>query len=106
VGQEGIGETYQMQVCNCGLIGDVLILAKPGDIYAVYPPDGGTTNLNLAVGNYTVRWYNPRLGGKLWNGLVFKISGPETVCLGNPPDSIDKDWAILIKSEELPGQRI
>ena len=29
VGQEGIGEAHPMQVCHCGPIGTVLVLAQP-----------------------------------------------------------------------------
>ncbi|MBA7669585.1 hypothetical protein ES703_77716 [subsurface metagenome] len=74
-------------------------LAKPGEIYAVYLPDGGTTNLNLVVGSYTVQWYNPRTGGKLQKGSVTKVAGPGMVSLGNPPAEGGKDWAILCKNE-------
>ncbi len=74
-------------------------LAKPGEIYAVYLPDGGTTNLNLAVGSYTVQWYNPRTGGKLQKGSVTKVIGPGAVSLGNPPKDGEKDWTILCKNE-------
>jgi len=74
-------------------------LAKPGEIYAVYLPDGGTTNLNLAVGSYTVQWYNPRTGSKLQKGSVTKVTGPGMVSLGNPPAEGGKDWAILCKNE-------
>jgi len=73
--------------------------AKPGNIYAVYLPEGGSTKLNLAAGTYTVQWYNPRSGGKPQNGSVKRVTGPGKVSLGNPPAGNDKDWAGLIKLE-------
>jgi len=35
VGQEGIGEANQMQVCNCRLVRDVLVLAQPQKLLTV-----------------------------------------------------------------------
>ena len=35
--------------------------AKPGEVYAVYLPDGGSTELTLEKGRYTVQWFDPRL---------------------------------------------
>ncbi|MHC4720548.1 MAG: putative collagen-binding domain-containing protein [Planctomycetota bacterium] len=74
-------------------------LAEPGKVYAVYLPEGGTTQLNLAEGTYIVQWYNPRTGGKLQNGSVAEVTGPGMVSLGNPPAGPDKDWVILCKVE-------
>lgn len=74
-------------------------LAEPGKVYAVYLPEGGTTQLNLAEGAYTVQWYNPRTGGKLQDGSVNKVTGPGTVSLGNPAEDRAKDWAVLVKVE-------
>ncbi|HUV40617.1 MAG TPA: hypothetical protein VMW23_02360, partial [Sedimentisphaerales bacterium] len=73
-------------------------LAKTGSVYVVYLPDGGLTDLQPAAGRYTVRWYNPRTGGKLQKSYVTEISGPGPVCLGNPPSDSDKDWVVLVKS--------
>jgi hypothetical protein len=74
-------------------------LAKPGQVYAVYLPQGGMAELNLPKGGYTVQWYNPRSGGQLQDGSVTKVAGPGTVSLGNPPADPDKDWTILCRSE-------
>ena len=73
-----------------------LVLARPGDIYAVYLPTGGKTSLKIEAGDYSVRWYNPRSGGKLLEGSVSEVSGPSTVSLGLPPNDIDRDWAVLV----------
>ena len=74
-------------------------LAKTGQVYAVYLPEGGTTNLNLVAGSYTVQWYNPRAGGELQKGSVTNVTGPGTVSLGKAPKDNNKDWVILVKNE-------
>ncbi len=49
------------------------VLAEPDEVYAVYLPSGGSTDLAVASASYTVRWYNPRTGGTLQNGTVTSI---------------------------------
>jgi hypothetical protein len=73
-------------------------LAKDGDTYAVYLPNGGTATLQVAAGSYTVQWYNPRTGGALQNGSVASVSGPGGVSIGSPPADSGKDWAVLVKA--------
>ncbi len=74
-------------------------LAKPGTVYVVYLPKGGTTWLDLAdhPGRFTVRWYNPRSGGRLWRGSVTRVSGPGRVDLGQPPSDPEEDWVVLVR---------
>lgn len=74
------------------------VLAKPGEVYAVYLPTGGTTTLKVEAGDYSVRWYNPRSGGGLLEGSVREVRGPSTVSLGLPPSDIDQDWVVLVKT--------
>jgi hypothetical protein len=73
--------------------------AKPGQVYAVYLPQGGTTHLDLGDGTatYSVRWYNPRLGGPLRLGSVRQVTGPGSVAIGHPPQDTDQDWVALIE---------
>jgi hypothetical protein len=73
--------------------------AKPGHIYAVYLPAGGTTNLDVDsnLATFTVQWYNPRSGGPLRTGTIRTISGPGSVAIGHPPQDNNKDWVVLIK---------
>jgi len=80
-------------------------LAKPGQVYAVYLPNGGTTQLNLAgaAGTFTVLWYNPRTGGGLVNGSVTMVTGGGQASLGNPPTEAGLDWAVLVRSSAGPG---
>ena len=76
-----------------------LVFAQQGEVYAVYLPDGGTTELDLtgAKGAFEVKWFDPRLGGVLQNGSVVQIQGGAKRALGNPPNEPGKDWAILVR---------
>ena len=75
------------------------VLAKPGEAYAVYLPDGGTTTLDLsgATGRFEVKWYNPRAGGALRDGSVRTVEGGGVRALGQAPGDAAKDWAVLIR---------
>jgi hypothetical protein len=74
-------------------------LAKPGEVYVVYLPSGGTTSLDLtaASGRFTVRWFDPRRGGALRSGSVTEVTAGRTVAIGDPPDSPAEDWAVLVR---------
>jgi len=72
-------------------------LAKPGEVYAVYLPDGGSTLLELPQGEYTVQWYNPRTGGPLQNGTVVDLSGSGSRSIGEPPSEKSQDWVALVR---------
>lgn len=74
-------------------------LAKEGEVYVVYLPDGGTTNLDLREeeGTFTVYWYNPRRGGALRKGTVKSVTGGGVVNFGLPPEDVGEDWAVLIR---------
>jgi len=80
---------------------DDYCLAKPGEVYAVYLPDGGTTALDLgrSTGPFTVAWYNPRTGGNLVPGSVRTITGPGKQSIGDPPGDRDGDWVALIRAK-------
>ncbi|WOO40862.1 DUF5060 domain-containing protein [Rubellicoccus peritrichatus] len=73
--------------------------AKEGEVYAIYLPNGGSTNLNLsaASGDFNVYWYDPRDGGDLQTGSVASVSGGNNVSLGTAPSDTTEDWAILVK---------
>ncbi len=76
---------------------DDYCLAKPGEVYAVYLPDGGSAELEIARGKYTVKWYDPRSGGRLHSGTVEVLSGPGRRSIGEPPAEKSKDWAVLVR---------
>lgn len=76
------------------------VLAQPGRVYAIYLREGGQVTLDLSQtqGEFSVHWYNPKLGGDLQLGTVTKVHAAAVVSLGDPPAGIhQKDWAILVK---------
>ena len=78
---------------------DDYVLAKPGQVYAVYLPDGGSTTLDLsqAAGSFEVKWYNPRTGGALQDGSVRTVEGGGSRSLGKAPSDTTSDWAVLVR---------
>ena len=75
---------------------DDYCFAKPGEVYAVYLPNGGSTELTLPRGKYTVKWYDPRRGGRLQDGTVGALNGPGSRSIGEAPAEKSKDWAALV----------
>ncbi len=73
--------------------------AKPGSLYLVYLPDGGTASLGLeqADGIFSVKWYDPRHGGDLSEGSVTEVRGGSEVSLGQPPRDDAEDWLIVVR---------
>jgi hypothetical protein len=72
-------------------------LARPGEVYAVYLPEGGAAELKLADGTYSVRWFDPRHGGPLRDGTVTSLTGPGARSIGRPPDEMSGDWVVLVR---------
>lgn len=74
-------------------------LAKQDEVYLVYLPNGGGSDLDLtqANGRFQVRWFDPRNGGRLLLGSVRSIRGGNTVSLGNPPNRSQQDWLAVIR---------
>lgn len=72
--------------------------AKPGELYLVYLPNGGTTDLDLSTvhGAFTVKWFNPRTGGPLVNGTVNSVEGGKTIALGNSLAEATEDWLVVL----------
>ena len=77
---------------------DDYCFAKPGSVYAIYLPGGGTTKLKLPAGTFTVKWYDPRRGGGLSDGSVTSVRGPGDRAVGRPPRFAGRDWVVLVKS--------
>ena len=79
--------------------GGVLCFAEDAKLYAIYLPDGQPTSLNLEAhpGEFSVRWFNPRLGGPLQTGDTLSISGPGSTPIGLPPQVSPGDWVALIQ---------
>ena len=79
---------------------DDYCFAKPGQIYVIYLPTGGTTKLDLGNDSrlFAVQWFNPRAGGALRAGSVRSVKGPGEVAIGQPPEDNSKDWVALVQS--------
>ncbi len=78
---------------------DDYCFAKPGQVYAVYLPQGGSTTLDLQENDrtFSIVWYNPRTGGALTAGSIPRVKGPGVVSIGLPPNNNGKDWVALIR---------
>ena len=73
--------------------------AKAGELYLVYLPAGGTTDLDLtdAPGSFSLNWFDPRNGGPLKRGAVPSVRGGGPVSLGAPPDNPGEDWLAVVR---------
>jgi uncharacterized protein DUF5060/collagenase-like protein with putative collagen-binding domain len=88
-----------------GLVGNhtndnsVFCFAKPGDLYLVYLPSGGSADLDLtgATGQFNVSWFDPRNGGALKRGSVASVAGGKKVSLGAAPASPEEDWLVVVR---------
>ena len=80
--------------------GDDYCFAKTGEIYAVYLPEGKSTEILLPSGQFSVLWFNPRTGGDLVTGTIDRINGSRYSSIGSPPGDPGKDWVCLIKHIE------
>lgn len=74
-------------------------LAKRGEIYLVYLPEGGSTEIDLSdvKGSFEINWFNPREGGDLQQGTVKRIKGGKTSSIGEAPSDKTQDWVAVIK---------
>ena len=81
-------------------------LAKEGEAYLVYLPNGGTAEIDLsgAKGPYDIQWYDTRHGGKLKQGSVKSIRGGKISNLGQAPGSKNEDWLVLISKKQSGRQ--
>ena len=88
-----------------GLVGNAentnskFCFAKKGELYLVYLPTGGSTQLDLTESKrkFAVGWFNTRSGGNLVEGTVKTVQGGENVSLGNPPNEHDEDWLVIVR---------
>lgn len=77
----------------------VFCFAKPGDLYLVYLPQGGSADLDLGgvAGPFNVSWFDPRNGGALKRGSVASVAAGRKVALGTPPDTANEDWLVVVR---------
>lgn len=73
--------------------------AKPGELYLVYLPTGGAATLDLtgAPGDFSLEWFNPRVGGPLQTGAVSRVAGGAPAALGLPPADPSEDWLAIVR---------
>jgi len=71
-------------------------LAKAGEVYAIYLPEGKSTGIKLPEGEYTVSWFNPRTGGDLQSGSIVSLTALNVSNTGDPPSNDGQDWVCLI----------
>lgn len=70
------------------------VFAKEGEVYAVYIPEAGRTQVTVAPGDYSLQWYDPRNGGALQDGGEVEAGrAPEQI---SPPSEPGKDWVALL----------
>jgi hypothetical protein len=69
-------------------------LAKEGEVYAVYMPEGGEAELELDEGTYKLSWYDPRKGGEPVEGGKLSAKQAGKVKIGPAPTK--EDWAAVI----------
>jgi hypothetical protein len=76
--------------------------SKPGKVYVIYLPNGGSAELDLGnrKGSYNISWYDPRKGGALKQGSINECEGGGKISLGKPPSDPSSDWIILVRSDE------
>jgi hypothetical protein len=73
--------------------------AKTNEVYLVYLPSGGTTEIDLskATGSFAVSWFDPRNGGPLKRGGVTTVKGGASAAVGQPPDNPTEDWLVVVR---------
>ncbi len=80
--------------------GSTYVLAKPGEVYALYDDRTGAglrLDLTGISGVFDVRWFDPRHGGALQEGSVAAVTGGSVVELGSAPSNVDEDWVCLVR---------
>ena len=77
----------------------VFAFAKAGEVYLVYLPNGGTSDLDLTgvSGQFSVSWFDPRNGGALKKGSAASVAGGKRVSLGAAPNSPEEDWLVVVR---------
>ncbi|VGO14496.1 hypothetical protein PDESU_03058 [Pontiella desulfatans] len=93
------GVPYWEMAPDDQLVSKGYCLAKPGEAYMAYVPEGGTVEVELANGNYTVKWFDPRNGGVLQDGSTAVVKGGRSVNIGSAPAEPAKDWVALIRKK-------
>ncbi len=75
-----------------------------GDDYVVYVEENnaGSTTMRL-LGDYEVKWFDPRTGGALQDGSITNVSAGDAVNIGLPPSETNLDWVALVRTDPNNG---
>jgi Putative collagen-binding domain of a collagenase len=72
-----------------------------GATAVIYLRAGGTADVDLTEfsvdSTYTVKWFDPLLGGELQDGTISTIAGGSVASIGEAPSNSGQDWAVLLK---------
>lgn len=92
-------QSHNELIGNPNNTNDRYCLAAPGEVYLVYLPHGGTTDIDLShtQRKFGVFWYNPRSSDRLRFGSVGIVQGGSNVSIGMPPGDHDQDWLAIIQ---------
>ncbi|MGJ8652515.1 MAG: DUF5060 domain-containing protein [Opitutaceae bacterium] len=94
--RDGLGEGLSVTA------GPAYMLSKPGACYAIYLQSGGSgISLDLTGynRNFSVRWFDPR-NGVYANGSQSTVAGGGVVDLGQAPNNLNEDWAVLVELQK------
>jgi len=69
-------------------------LAKPGELYAIYLPRGGSVSVRMEPGSYEGAWWDAGSGRKIPVAPFSVTSAPWTA---GAPDG--NDWALLLRTK-------
>jgi len=70
-------------------------IAKPGEMYAVYLPHGGTVTIRLRAGRYEGTWFNTSTGDRT------PLPPAEGPVWTSPAAPDSNDWALLLKRKQV-----
>ncbi|MFV9550916.1 DUF5060 domain-containing protein [Algibacter sp. PT7-4] len=83
---------------NNAAINSGYLLTDFNKYYIAFLPKGGSKTINiLNPGEYSIKWFDPRNGGKLQNGSITNVSDGKDINLGQAPNSISLSWVVLLK---------
>jgi hypothetical protein len=75
-------------------------LAKQGELYIVFLLNGsGTINLENQDGEFSVKWFDPRNGGKMQTGSVINVKAGKIREIKGAPSESEKDWVVLLRKK-------
>ncbi len=82
---------------------DVYCAAKPGEVYALYMPEGGSGFMKLPDGQtFTLHWFDPKTGGPLETGTIDMVTGENRTDIGFAPNHNGNDKVLLIRKASAP----